>query len=362
VWPQPAPYWLSCQISSLATKDTTMAQFGTNASQNETVIAESLYFALGGSDYIMGLAAGSGDEIYGGTGGDLLCGAQYNGDYTGNGTFGDPFVFVTFLANSGDDWLFGEEGNDMIFGGDGDDVISGGSDDDGGLTLLDANDRYYVGGLYGGDGNDKVYGDAGNDDLYGEAGNDSLWGGTENDRLRGGIGLDSLSGESGNDILEGGDSNDKLSGSTGNDRLLGGNDNDSLSGSTGGDSLYGEAGNDTLSGGANVDYMRGGGGVDRFAYAAASEGGDYIRDFDTNDFVVVKGSAFSGLAAGALSGSRYNINGTGNAVDSSDRFIYNTATHALHYDSNGSASGGTKAILATFSNDYVVTSADILIA
>ena len=105
--------------------------------------------ALADGDWLYG---GAGfDEMFGGSGNDLLSGEADR------------------------DWLYGEDGNDLIFGGTGDDVIDGGASND---TLL------------GGDGADAIFGGSFNDFLYGEAGNDYIVGGTGYNQIWLGSGLD----------------------------------------------------------------------------------------------------------------------------------------------------------------------------
>jgi Ca2+-binding RTX toxin-like protein len=335
-----------------------MTQFGTNGNDN-VALTDTVYFGLGGSDRIQGLVAVD-EEIYGGDGNDFILSASYN-TFTGAGTLADPFSVSNVVANSGNDWMFGDDGDDLVLAGDGNDVISGGNGNDGGIAYMAFGDYYIFAGLWGGDGNDRIYGDAGNDDLYGDAGTDRLSGGTENDRAYGGIGNDKIWGDAGNDYIEAGDGDDWASGGSGADRAFGGIGNDKIYGGSAADSLYGEAGNDTLIGGSGHDYLRGSSGADSYEYDKASEGGDYIRSFSAADIMVFKGSAFSGLAAGALDPSRFRANTTGLAGDASDRFIYDTDDKALYYDSNGNAAGGTQVLIAEFTSVTTMTAADIAI-
>jgi Ca2+-binding RTX toxin-like protein len=83
--------------------------------------------------------------------------------------------------------------------------------------------------------------------------------------------------------------NDDVAGS-GNDILLGSAVADLLEGGAGDDLLYGAGGSDTL---------RGGAGADRFHYAAASEGGDVILDFQAGvDHISFDSTGFGGLGGG----------------------------------------------------------------
>jgi Ca2+-binding RTX toxin-like protein len=250
-------------------------------------------------------------------------------------------------GKNGADNIIGDPGNDTLIGGSGNDTINGGSDDD--LIYGDVGNDSLSGTsgfdtLHGGGGWDTLDGGTGNDALYGDAQDDSLKGGDGDDYLSGGVGLDTLSGGTGADTLDGGDDNDFLDGNTnndsltggkgndtlqgtaGNDTLNGGDDQDSLLGGTGtdlihgdagndylhgddgGDDLYGDAGNDTLIGGNEKDDMWGGTGVDVFKFLALSNSlsanPDRIYDFeDGTDKISVSGLGFTGIQAGAASGS-----------------------------------------------------------
>jgi predicted outer membrane repeat protein len=99
-----------------------------------------------------------------------------NGVGSGGDVTGEP----------GNDVLSGSSDNDSINGGLGNDRLSG---DTGNDTLI------------GGDGNDVLKGGAGDDTLMGQGGNDKLLGGAGNDILVGGVGKDTLIGGTGKDIF-----------------------------------------------------------------------------------------------------------------------------------------------------------------
>jgi Ca2+-binding RTX toxin-like protein len=130
-----------------------------------------------------------------------------------------------------------------------------------------------------------------------------------------------------------------MNGNGGNDTLIGGD---------GDDRLYGGLGNDTLTGGA---------GADTFVFSTAPNATsnlDTIADFAVGeDMIELASSIFTAIGAmGVLSADAFVIGST--AADATDRIIYNSATGALFYDSNGSATGGSTQI-ATLSSGLALT-------
>ena len=156
--------------------------------------------------------------------------------------------------------------------------------------------------------------------------------------------------------------------------VVGNNGNNSLIGTTGNDTIFGLGGNDTLSGGGgnNVfiggtgnDSLIGGAGNDQFVFNATNEGLDQILKFHVGDFIDFAtagfGSHLAGASAntGALDPSHFVANATG-PTNSAQDFWFNTSSHTLYFDSNGSAPGGQVAI-AHLQNSYVLHSSDILL-
>lgn len=124
--------------------------------------------------------------------------------------------------------------------------------------------------------------------------------------------------------------------------------------------IVGSAYADTLTGFSGADTLTGGGGSDAFVFNNPFEGIDKITDFNVaqNDVLNVKGSSFGSLAIGPLDSSRFVI-GT-SATTAAQRFVYDSVTGALSFDSNGSASGGVTQFaqlatgLALTSSNFVV--------
>ena len=123
---------------------------------------------------------------------------------------------------------------------------------------------------------------------------------------------------------------------------MGGAGNDVINGGAGNDNLQGGAGTDTLKGGVGNDTLTGGTDADKFVFNTALNAltnVDDITDFEVGiDQIGLENSIFTKLAAtGTLSADFFHI-GAG-AADLNDFIIYDDATGALYYDSNGSAAG-----------------------
>ncbi|OKH30741.1 hypothetical protein FACHB389_23050 [Nostoc calcicola FACHB-389] len=151
--------------------------------------------------------------------------------------------------------------------------------------------------------------------------------------------------------------------STGHNLLDGDDDNDTLSASraSGNNILKGGDGNDTLTGGNGNDSLYGGTGTDTFIFSSFNEGVDTIYDFSTtNEVIQVSAAGFDGgLSLGVLSASQFTIGAS--ATTSTKRFIYNSSTGALFFDSDGSAGAFTQVQFAQLStglslsnNNFVV--------
>ena len=352
---------------------------------------------------------GKGDDLYDGRGGGELRG-QASGDMGSDKMFGGAFADV-FKGGDGIDTLDGGGGDDSLDGGTDSDLIAGGAGKD---TLIgdDGNDT-----LDGGTGNDLLTGDDGQDSLTGGAGNDSLHGGSDNDTLSGGDGNDHLTGGAGADLMRGGagsdlyvvdsslDKVDEAGGSgidavlsaisfnlgnpagvhgrvenlalenlataitaTGNslDNTLTGNDfGNTLAGGAGKDALDGGKGGDTLIGGIGVDVLTGGKGNDVFVFnePLSAQNRDIVTDFANaagdNDTFRLAHSIFTALGgAGHLKAGFFHV-GTA-AHDANDHIIYNRATGALSYDSNGDADGGS-VLIATLTNKPLLSAHDFAV-
>lgn len=136
-----------------------------------------------------------------------------------------------------------------------------------------------------------------------------------------------------------------------------------LDGTSVSDILIGRAAQaDTLVGGTGSDVLYGNTGADHFRYNAPSEGLDHILDFHTaeGDVIDILASAFGGgLTAGTDATGMFGSSVNNDFGSVNERFHFNTLTHTLLYDSNGSAGGGTQVALAVLENNGSVDAAHI---
>jgi len=141
-----------------------------------------------------------------------------------------------------------------------------------------------------------------------------------------------------------------------------------LFGLGGNDTLNAGLGNDFLDGGVGNDVLTGGGGSDTFFFTTALNAAtnvDTIADFiavdDTIRLSKAIFAAFGSVAAGSvLDAAAFEANATGIATSGTAHVVYNTATGALIYDSNGSAAGGATQF-ATLTAHPTITNADFVI-
>jgi serralysin len=137
---------------------------------------------------------------------------------------------------------------------------------------------------------------------------------------------------------------------------------DLLQGGAGANTLYGTVRSDVITGGAGNDTMTGGPGADLFRYLAPNQGQDSITDFQPGvDKIQVVGSAFGGLAAGALPANNFVANGAPEATQAVPQFLYNTATGMLAFDADGTG-GGAAVNLVTLVGQPAITVTDMVVA
>lgn len=361
--------------------------------------AAANYTGTAGVDYVFGSSAndvfrggGGNDGFDGGKGADSISGEQ------------------------GDDHLFGEDGNDHLNGGLGADHLNGGFGFDfatyatatagvtarlynsalnageaagdtyvsiEGIAGSNFNDTLYgftnSNRLYGRDGSDSLFGLDGSDSLYGEGGSDYLNGGLGADVLNGGAGIDyasyslatssviaRLDNPSANIREAAGDiyvAIEGLIGSNYADLLCGNNLDNPIYGRDGGDRIYGFGGNDFLVGNAGNDILTGGAHSDNFVFDTALNevtNIDIITDFNVSaDTIRLENAIFAKLTTtGTLNTAFFRVDSA--ALDANDYIVYNSATGALIYDSNGNVGGGAVQF-AQLSTGLALTNLDFVV-
>ena len=216
----------------------------------------------------------------------------------------------------------------------------------------------------------EINGTAGNDSLTGTALNERLNGMAGNDTLNGGAGIDSLSGGDGNDAYFVDTTTDLISDSSGTDTVSSsvsfslaalsfienltltgtagldgtGNDlNNAITGNSANNTLTAGLGNDTINGGLGNDTLTGGPGIDtfRFTTTPGSANRDLITDFSGGvDKLSFSRSVFRGFGTQtSLSADQFAAGaGLTAAATHTQRFLYDTTTGILIFDSDGTGS------------------------
>ncbi len=158
------------------------------------------------------------------------------------------------------------------------------------------------------------------------------------------------------------DATGSFAGLGGDDTITGNTTANRIYGNSGVDTLYGKEGSDLLVGGMGTDFLTGGLGKDTYRYNSRSEVGDTISTYTASDSFAFKSSAFGKLKKGVIDRDQFTTNMSSRAKDAQDRFIFDTKTDQLWFDSNGSKAGGIKVMIADLGKtDFVMTYQDIII-
>jgi Ca2+-binding RTX toxin-like protein len=358
-----------------------------NTFASYTLSSEVENLTLSGTGGISGTGNLLSNYLTGNSGGNRLTGLA------GNDTLNGGAGADTLVGGAGNDYYFVDSALDVVteLSGEGTDTVQSSvtytlSAEVENLTLTGSSAITGTGNvlsnvLGGNSGANVLTGFAGNDTLNGGAGADTLVGGAGNDFYYVDSALDvvtELSGE-GTDTVQSSVTytlsaeveNLLLSGSS----AINGTGNElanSLSGNNGANTLTGAAGNDTLSGGAGADMLVGGAGNDRlnggldadtfvFTDALGSTNVDTILDFNVADDTIQLSTAIFTTAggAGALAAGAFNTGSA--ATEADDRIIYNSATGALLYDSDGVGGAAAVQFATLTSATGALTAADFVI-
>jgi Ca2+-binding RTX toxin-like protein len=372
------------------TTDELLDVFGGGSSSFREVLIEN---AIGGAfnDTIVG--NNSNNILSGGGSNDLLSGEQGNDSLNGN-TGND-----TLYGDAGSDLLNGDAGVDTLIGGLGSDLYivdsiadvivesqNAGTDrvQSSVTHTLRANvENLILTGIANINGTGNILDNA----LTGNNGNNILNGGAGNDILTGGLGNDIYIVDNNSDIVTEafGAGTDLVqssiayalganlenltligtavngTGNSLNNRIAGNNANNSLNGGAGNDLLLGGNGSDLLAGRLGNDTLIGGTGTDRFAFYSRNDRVDRISDFSVvDDRIDVSAAGFGGrLNAGAtITSAQFVVGATATTV--SHRFIYNTTSGGLFFDSDGNGAAAQVQI-ATLATGLAMTNADIFV-
>jgi serralysin len=161
--------------------------------------------------------------------------------------------------------------------------------------------------------------------------------------LRGGDASDVFDGSGGMDGWYGGLGRDRARGAGNADFLCGEGGGDRLFGGSGRDLLRGDAGRDVLAGGGASDTLIGGAGGDVFVFDArpSAQNVDAILGFDVAvDMIRLSLADFDGLSGTSLAASAFRLGAQ--ALDASDRILFDAATGLLRLDQDGA--GGAAAV------------------
>jgi Ca2+-binding RTX toxin-like protein len=226
--------------------------------------------------------------------------------------------------------------------------------------------------------------------MSGLGGNDTLYGLNAADTLKGGPGSDKLIGGSGNDIYVLENGHDTVSDSSGSDTITstitrslvsyaaienltllgsgkingtGNSKSNTIIGNNGVNTLDGGLGNDILKGGSGNDILKGGAGKDIFVFDKAlskTSNIDKITDFSaTSDTLQMDNKIFKAVGSNGPLKSDYFFAGS-KAHDADDHIIYNKATGALYYDSDGTGAHA-QIQFASLTNRPTITASDFIV-
>ena len=329
-------YTLAANVENLALTGTAAINGTGNGADNVLTgnSGANILTGLEGNDYIDG-GAGA-DQMKGGAGDDTYVVDNINDKITeanGGGTdtvmSSVDFVIAGYVenvtltgtanikavGNGEDNTLIGNAGNNLINGGQGADTMTGGA----------GNDTYYVDNV-----NDKILEKAGEGtDIVYSAVTYTLPDNVETLILNGYNAINATGNALGNTITGNGAAN-------------------IINGGDGNDVLRGLGGNDTLTGGA---------GADSFVFQApgGNNGLDHITDFVSGTDKLIFHAADFGFTAGHhLTDAEFHVGGR---VGTNGQFIYNTATHTLYWDPDGTGSQAAASI-AVFDNGVTLHNTD----
>ena len=305
-----------------------------------------------GDDTITG---GEGDDsLRGGPGNDLLAGTRGSDSYfvdaagdvvqdgAGQGTLDRVFASVSYTLTAGAEI----------------EVFS--TDNHSGTGAINLTGNALGNNIIGNDGNNSLDGRGGIDKLTGRLGNDFYFVDNAADDIVEAAGqgaADRVFSSSVTYALGAGDEIEIMSttnhAGVGAQNLTGNELANTIMGNDGTNVLAGRGGNDTLTGRLGTDFFL----FDTPLNAATNL--DQITDFNVaDDAVRLDDAVFTTLALGALTAGAFRTGAA--ATEADDRIIYNNATGALIYDTNGNVAGGATQF-ATLTAGLAITAGDFFV-
>jgi Ca2+-binding RTX toxin-like protein len=212
--------------------------------------------------------------------------------------------------------------------------------------------------LTGGDGADHLHGEAGNDTLIGGTGDDVYWitDAAADLTESAGQGIDTVYTVVSYTLTAGADIETLAINSAGSMQAI------DLTGNGSGNIVRGNNGTNVINGGNGNDELIGMGGQDVFLFNTALNvtfNIDTLSDFSVADDIMhLDDAIFSTIAPGGLQATQFRVGAA--AQDGNDYIIYDSATGALYYDSDGNSPGAAIQFaelapgLALTNNDFLV--------
>jgi Ca2+-binding RTX toxin-like protein len=255
------------------------------------------------------------------------------------------------------------EGNDTVYT-DVSYVLAAGADveilrttNDNGTAAIDLTGNAFDNEITGNDGANVITGGGGADHLIGRSGDDTYIVDNAVDAITegGGQGADTVR-TSGSYVLTAGADVETLE--TTDDNGTGAID---LIGNLAGTVIRGNNGANVINGGDGNDVLTGLGGQDSFRFDTPLDAAfnlDVITDFNVADDTILLSDAIFSALPSTISPDEFVIGAV--ALDANDLIIYNDATGALYYDSDGV--GGTAAVqFAALTPGLALTSFDFVV-